>query len=416
VREDDHNSFEGDKIVGDGAASVFTSALVNGLRSGDADSDHNGLITVNELYEYAYHEVTTGHGRQTPSLWTQGVEGSLIVAHSLKGAVIEPAPLPEDLRVSLESPRPRVREVAVSELADLLAGEHPGLALTAGEELERIATEDVPRVAGAARSALEAHRADAIEPQPEPEPEPAPEPEPTPEPVAKPEATIHQAPQPSEPEAPKPEAPHRTRRRLALPTGPGRALRRSWRKALAWTTPPLSLAAIVLALLVPGGDDKDRGDGTGGSTRSSAGATTGGSGGDESSADEWKSGKNVALRPFNDAEERVDAYLFRPDSSSPVKIGLETHLTRGQRYKLLLFDDVSSVAEFSALPDSVKVIRDTGPGGALATVDVDEDYRYTSMELPRGWREHQNLGIAGVSGGAGDLRLQLPTAKLKPPS
>ena len=280
-------SFEGDKIVGDGAASVFTSALVNGLRSGDADSDLNGLITVNELYDYAYHEVTAGQAHQTPSLWTHGVEGSLIVAHSLKGAVIEPAPLPEDLRVSLESPRPRVREVAVSELADLLAGQHPGLALTAGAELERIAEEDVPRVAAAARGALEAHRADAIEP----EPEPAPEPEPTPEPVAEPEA-LHEAPQPSEPEAPKSEP------RLSPPGGPKHEVRRSRRKVFAWAAPPLSIAAVVLLLLVPGGDDKNPGGSAGGSTSSSAGETTSSSGGDESSADDWKSSKRVALRPF----------------------------------------------------------------------------------------------------------------------
>src|SRR5215470_3835014 len=81
---------------------------------------------------------------------------SLLVAHSVRGAVIELEPLPEDLRVTLESPRRRVREMGVAELADLVDAAGPGLALAARQALARIADEDHPQVAELARIAADA--------------------------------------------------------------------------------------------------------------------------------------------------------------------------------------------------------------------------------------------------------------------
>jgi Caspase domain len=147
-------SFEGGQASGEGVPSVFTHAIINGLRTGDADLDKDGLITVNDLSQYVYDIVRTVEPRQTPQLWTYGAEGSLLVAHSVRGAVIEPEPLPEDLRITLESPRRRIRETGVSELAELLEAARPGLALTARQTLERIAGEDHPQVAALARIAL----------------------------------------------------------------------------------------------------------------------------------------------------------------------------------------------------------------------------------------------------------------------
>ena len=140
-------SFEGGQASGEGVPSVFTHAVVNGLRTGDADRDKDGLITVTDLYQYVYDNVRAAESRQTPELWTYGAEGNLLVAYSIRGAVIEPVPLPEDLRITLESPRRRVRETAVAELAELLDSAGPGLALTAQQTLERIAEEDHPQVA-----------------------------------------------------------------------------------------------------------------------------------------------------------------------------------------------------------------------------------------------------------------------------
>jgi hypothetical protein len=156
-------SFESGQASGEGVPSVFTHAIVNGLRTGDADRDKDGLITVTDLYQYVYDNVRAAEPRQTPELWTYGAEGNLVVARSIRGAIIEPAPLPEHLRMTLESPRPRVREIGVAELAELADIAAPGLALAARQALQQIADDDLPRVAELAQTALGAPQAAAAD-------------------------------------------------------------------------------------------------------------------------------------------------------------------------------------------------------------------------------------------------------------
>ena len=155
-------SFEGDQASGEGVRSVFTRAIVDGLRTGDADRDKDGLITVNDIYRYVYDRVRAVEPRQTPVLWTYGAEGDILFAYSIRGAVIEPVPVPEDLRMTLESPRPRVRESAVVELAGLLDNGRPGVVLGAQQALRQICDEDIPGVAAVARVALEAPQGVAV--------------------------------------------------------------------------------------------------------------------------------------------------------------------------------------------------------------------------------------------------------------
>jgi hypothetical protein len=218
-------SFEHDNVVGDTVSSVFTSALVEGLRSGEADRDGDGLITIGELYDYAYEMVRAKEARQTPTLWTYGAEGDLLVAHSPRGPIVRPAPLPEDLLTLLESARPRVREGAVAELIDLAKGSDAGRALSAREALERVAAEDVPNVAAAARAALEEG---PVEDPPQP---PGPGSPPTP---------------PSPPQPPGPAASGRN----PAPTSP----RHSGRHAISIAIGILALVAVVVAILA-GGED-----------------------------------------------------------------------------------------------------------------------------------------------------------------
>lgn len=59
-------SFEGDHLEGKAAPSVFTSSLVDGLKTGAADSDNDGDITPDELYEYVYSTVIDKKPEQRP--------------------------------------------------------------------------------------------------------------------------------------------------------------------------------------------------------------------------------------------------------------------------------------------------------------------------------------------------------------
>jgi hypothetical protein len=134
--------------------SIFTAALLAGLRDGSADVDGNGFVTVDEAYAYAYKQVRASGAAQTPQRWLSGGEGELLLARSPAGRPVIPVALPESLRAALDSPLPGVRIGAVEELRDWLTSSDPARVVTAIRELEGVADNDMPRVAIAARSAL----------------------------------------------------------------------------------------------------------------------------------------------------------------------------------------------------------------------------------------------------------------------
>jgi uncharacterized caspase-like protein len=62
--------------------SVFTAAFVDGLRSGYADRDNDGFISVEEAFIYAADKVKAAGNEQTPQRWLYGGEGQIILARS----------------------------------------------------------------------------------------------------------------------------------------------------------------------------------------------------------------------------------------------------------------------------------------------------------------------------------------------
>jgi hypothetical protein len=153
-------SFEGDfggdpADAADPAASVFTAALVRGLRTGEADTDHDGHISVDDAYAYVFDQVQAAGAAQTPQRWLYGAEGRILLARSPAGPAITSAPLPESLRAGLDSPHPGIRIGAVTELGAWLTSGDPARAATARRHLQEVARTDIPRVAHAASTFLE---------------------------------------------------------------------------------------------------------------------------------------------------------------------------------------------------------------------------------------------------------------------
>ncbi len=61
-------SFEGGRQVGEPPGpSPFTQALVDGLRTGEADQDEDGNVSINELYDYLERRVRETSPSQTPT-------------------------------------------------------------------------------------------------------------------------------------------------------------------------------------------------------------------------------------------------------------------------------------------------------------------------------------------------------------
>jgi hypothetical protein len=100
-------SFEGDQLAGQGQPSVFTSALVRGLATGEADRDRDGVISVDELYDFAYEQVRSVTPSQTPGKWVFDVQGEIFIARSVLPATPTPDDLPPELPAAGEAPADR---------------------------------------------------------------------------------------------------------------------------------------------------------------------------------------------------------------------------------------------------------------------------------------------------------------------
>ena len=151
-------AFEGDELADarELAPSVFTGALVEGLETGDADRDQDGLVALDELYDYVYDKVRAVTPNQTPGKWTFGVQGELIIARRRR-PVTTPTPLPRELQEAMDSPFAAVRAAAVKELVRLLQGSHGGLALGARQAMESLTDDDSRTVSAEATAALRAN-------------------------------------------------------------------------------------------------------------------------------------------------------------------------------------------------------------------------------------------------------------------
>jgi Caspase domain len=147
-------AFEGLDIVGEGTPSVFSAAVADGIRTGAADRDGDGEITVEELYDHVYDTVRVESPSQTPSKWSFDVQGDFLIAKS--NAVLDPfRVLPPELTGAVQSPLAHVRESAVTVLFEMMSGHHPAKERRAAKSLlELLAQDDSRKVSMAAEAAL----------------------------------------------------------------------------------------------------------------------------------------------------------------------------------------------------------------------------------------------------------------------
>jgi hypothetical protein len=147
-------AFEGARLAEGGVAqpSVFTSALVEGLRTGEADRDEDGWIALGELYEYLFDRVRERNPKQTPSRDIE-MQGELYLARSRRRR-IKPSPVPADLAAAIAAENPFTRLGAVAELRRRLTSSNLVVAVGAFEALKVMSATDVQHVAEAAEEAI----------------------------------------------------------------------------------------------------------------------------------------------------------------------------------------------------------------------------------------------------------------------
>jgi formylglycine-generating enzyme required for sulfatase activity/uncharacterized caspase-like protein len=142
-------ALEGDQVIKQTKLSLFTHFLVEGLRTGNADTDKDGYVSLDEWYEYAYAQVLSATPQQVPHKWSYQQRGSLIVAknpiyellklEAAEKAVREKAELEATERAAHEKAE---KEVAEKARLDLEAQEKQKIAL---EQAEREITERAVR-------------------------------------------------------------------------------------------------------------------------------------------------------------------------------------------------------------------------------------------------------------------------------
>jgi hypothetical protein len=147
-------AFEGDQLGDDQQRrpSVFTSALVQGLATGDADQDEDGWVSLDELYDYVFDKVREQNPHQSPSRQFE-LEGELYLARSRRQR-IRPAPIPADLQAALADPNMYTRLGAVTELRARLGSDNLPAAAAAYEALDELARTATRYLADPAAEAL----------------------------------------------------------------------------------------------------------------------------------------------------------------------------------------------------------------------------------------------------------------------
>jgi hypothetical protein len=143
-------AWEGDKVIGSTDNSYFTHYLIEGLRTGQADDDKDGLISLTELYEYAYRHVIN---KQTPSMSASEMKGQIFLARNPR-PVVRPDALPPELLSSLKSTHTWQKEGAILELGRFLGSSDTTAANTARHYLRQLARDDSRKVSDSAQRVL----------------------------------------------------------------------------------------------------------------------------------------------------------------------------------------------------------------------------------------------------------------------
>jgi Caspase domain len=75
-------AFEAGQLTSDSAQpSVFTTAVVQGLHSGEADRDGDGRVSVDELYDFVFDQVREATPDQRPGIFSD-IQGALYIAQN----------------------------------------------------------------------------------------------------------------------------------------------------------------------------------------------------------------------------------------------------------------------------------------------------------------------------------------------
>lgn len=143
-------ALEGDQVISQTYLSLFTHYLMEGLKTGDADKDGDGNVSLDEWFDYTYSNVASATSNQKPQKWIYEQEGKLLIA---KNPNIKKN-LPIELLQLLGNPYPEVRLVAITKLAGFLRSQDSEMTKLAITSLEKFNSDSNSEVSSAAINVL----------------------------------------------------------------------------------------------------------------------------------------------------------------------------------------------------------------------------------------------------------------------
>ena len=146
-------AFEGDQLADQPAPASVGIYQRPGRGPGHRrrGPDDDGLVSLNELYDYVFDNFREQNPHQTPSRQVE-MEGELYLARSRRRRN-RPAPIPPDLQAAITDQNMYTRRGAVHELESRLASEDLPVAAGAYEALAELARTDIRYVADLAAAA-----------------------------------------------------------------------------------------------------------------------------------------------------------------------------------------------------------------------------------------------------------------------
>ena len=146
-------ALEGDQVIKQSELSLFTHFLLEGLKTGEADINNDGHVSLDEWYDYTYAKVISETPKQVPHKWSYNQRGDLIIARNpyVKKKIVE---LPRELLHALESSFVGIRESAVNELGNYLRSGDPEMVALAVTSLQKMTGDDSRRISSLAEQLL----------------------------------------------------------------------------------------------------------------------------------------------------------------------------------------------------------------------------------------------------------------------
>ena len=158
-------ALEGEQIIAQTRFSLFTHFLLLGLSTGEADSNRDGFIDLDEWYDYAFSKVVSETSNQIPNKWSYKQQGDLIISRNPNFRK-KSAELPSEIIKAMGSDYQPFREGAVNELGKLALSPDLEMASLAQKALEKMKEDDSRKVSSLADSYLRKVEKPAVTPIP----------------------------------------------------------------------------------------------------------------------------------------------------------------------------------------------------------------------------------------------------------